>query len=186
MNAFTTAGLIVTLLSGTAVLVTEDAPKPRPPAAEHEWLQHLVGEWDGEVEALLPGQPPRRSKGTESVRAVGGFWILSEIQGTCPVMDVPFTSFLTLGYDQDRKTFVGTWVDSMSSHLWQYEGTLDPVRNTLTLETEGPCPMAPEKQSKYKEVIELRSKDHKVFTASILGEDGQWVTLMTCHSRRKP
>jgi hypothetical protein len=186
MNAFAIAGLVGTLMAGTAVLETADELKPRPPAKEHLWLQQLAGEWDTEVAAVVePGQPPKRSKGTESIRAVGGFWVLSEIQGTCPVLNLPFTSFLTLGYDQEQGEFVGTWVDSMSSYLWKYEGTLDPARNALTLETEGPCPMAPEKHSKFREVIELENKDHKVFTMSIQGADGEWVTMLTCNSRRR-
>jgi hypothetical protein len=192
MNPLAIASLVVTLMAGTAVLELQDAPKAdapkmRPPDPEHEWLQQLTGEWDAEVEAHMePGKPPQKSKGTQSVRAVGGFWILSEINGICPAMDAPFTGLLTLGYDQDQKKFVGTWVDSMGSYLWKYEGTLDPARRRLTLTTEGPCPMAPDKRSRFREVIELTSKDHQVFTTSIQGEDGKWVTMMTCHSRRKP
>ena len=185
MNASVIAGLVVTLVAGTAVIETRDELKLPLPVEEHQWLQQLAGEWDGEIEAQLePGQPPRRSTATESVRLVGGFWVVTEMQGTCPVLGAPFTSSLTLGYDPDRDKFVGTWVDSMSSHLWRYEGTLDPARNVLTLETEGPCPLVPGKLSKFREVIELESKDHKVFTSSIQREDGQWVTLATCNSRR--
>jgi len=185
MNAFAIAGL-GTLVAGLAVLGTGDELKVRPPAKEHHWLQQLTGEWDTEVEAVVePGQLPKQSKGTESIRPVGGYWVLSEIQGTCPIKNTPFTSFLTLGYDQDQAEFVGTWVDSMSSYLWKYEGTLDPARNALTLETEGPCPMAPEKHSRFREVIELKDKDHKVLTMSIQGADGGWVTMVTCNSRRR-
>ena len=110
---------------------------------------------------------------------------VTELKGTCPATNEPFNGLFTLGYDQDKKKFVGTWVDSMSSHLWKYEGTLDGSRKTLTLETEGPCPMAPEKRSKFRETIELKSKDHKVFSASIQDENGNWVPMMTCNSRRK-
>ncbi len=186
MHVSAIAGFLATLVAGTAVLELREEPKAVRPTKEHQWLQQLAGEWDGQIEAQMgPDQPLERSTGTESIRAVGEFWILSELQGTCPIMDVPFQSVLTLGYDPDQDKIVGTWVDSMSSYQWEYVGTLDPAKNVLTLETEGPCPMNPGKKSKFREVIELKSRDHKVFTSSIQGEDGKWVTVVTCTSRRK-
>ncbi len=186
MNVSAIAGLFVTLVAGTAVLGTGDELKMRPPAKEHQWLQKLVGEWENEIEAQVEAEKPlQKTKGTETVRALGEYWTVSEMQGECPLAG-PFTSFLTLGYDPDAQKIVGTWVDSLSSHLWRYEGTLDPAGNTLTLETEGPCPMAPEKLTRFREVLQLKGKDHKVMTASVLGEDGKWAPVMTCNSRRKP
>ena len=186
MNAFAISGLLVAVMASSAALGLREEPRAVPTTKEHQWLQQLAGEWDGEVEAQLqPGQPPEKSKGTETIRGVGEYWVLSQIEGICPVTDAPFAGVLTLGFDAERGKFVGTWVDSMSSYFWEYEGTLDPARNALTLETEGPCPMAPDKQSKFREVIEFKSKDHKVFTTSVQGENGEWVTMMTCNSRRK-
>ena len=74
----------------------------------------------------------------------------------------------------------------MDSHLWQYEGTLDATGKILTLETEGACPTAPRKLTKFKEVIEIKDRNHRVFTSSMEGEDGKWVTAMVCHYTRKP
>ena len=73
----------------------------------------------------------------------------------------------------------------MNNYLWKYEGTVNEEGKTLTLETEGPCPMKPGKLSKFKEVIEFKSKDHKVFTSSMQEDDGKWSTMMTIHYRKK-
>jgi hypothetical protein len=71
------------------------------PQKEHEWLQKLVGEWTYESEATLEaGKPPERFSGTENVRSLGGLWILAEGQG----------EMMTLGYDKQKKRYVGTWV----------------------------------------------------------------------------
>ena len=154
------------------------------PVKEHEWLQQFVGEWEGEAEIHMePGKPPVKSKGSETVRRLGGFWIISE--GKSDMMGAPFNHVLTIGYDPDSKKYVGAWVDSMTSHLWKYEGTVDPTGKVLTLETEGPCPQKPGKLSKFREVTEFKSKDHRVFTSSMQGEDGKWTTLVTGNSRRK-
>lgn len=158
------------------------------PAAqpEHEWLRQLVGEWTYAFEASPePGQPPTTHTGTQSIRALGDIWILSEGRGEFGdgVYDL---SQMMLGYDPTKQRFIGTYVSSMMTHLWVYEGTLDAASNKLTLDCEGPgMTMTPEaKMAKYKDAIELKSADHWVLTSSVLGEDGQWTTFMTGHYRR--
>jgi hypothetical protein len=39
--------------------------------------------------------------------------------------------------------------------------------------------------TKYKDVIELRSDDHRVLTSHMLGDDGKWYGFMTAHYRRR-
>jgi uncharacterized protein DUF1579 len=45
---------------------------------------------------------------------------------------------MTLGYDPEKKQYVGTWVGSMMSYLWVYDGSLDAEEKVLTLNAEGP------------------------------------------------
>ena len=55
------------------------------PQREHEWLQRFVGEWMSETEmSMEPGKPPEKCYGTDSVRSLGGLWILAEGQGDSP------------------------------------------------------------------------------------------------------
>jgi hypothetical protein len=100
--------------------------------------------------------------------------------GDC--MGIPVTGVMTIGYDAQKKKYVGTWVCSMADWLCKYEGTVDG--QVLTLETEGPHP-ATGKPVKMRDVIEVKDRDHKVLTSLIRGEDGKWVTFMTMTSRRK-
>lgn len=107
------------------------------PQKEHQWLQQLVGEWTSEADmAMETGQPAETCKGTESVRSLGGLWILAEGQGQMPDGGAA-TMLLTLGYDPQKGRFVGTWVGSMMTHLWVYDGFLDAAGRVLTLEAEG-------------------------------------------------
>ncbi len=152
---------------------------------EHEWLQKLVGEWTFEAEATMePGKPPERSTGTENVRSLGGLWILAEGQGDMPGCG-PATMLMTLGYDPQKKRYVGTWVGSMMSHLWVYDGALDAAERVLTLDAEGPSMAAEGELAKYRDVIELKSDDHRVLTSHALGDDGEWHRFMTASYRRK-
>jgi hypothetical protein len=153
-----------------------------PPAKEHAWLRRFEGDWDTEGEIVMgPNQPPMKVTGSDRARTIGGFWLVCEGRGE----QMNFESRLTLGFDEKKKKYVGTWVDSMSSHLWSYEGTLDPSGRILSLETEGPQPDDPAKTAKFREVTEFKSDDHRVFTSSRLNPDGQWATMLTIHFRRR-
>lgn len=155
------------------------------PQPEHYWLQKLVGEWAYEVEAQLePGRPLEKFTGSETVRSLGGLWILAEGQGEMPGGGTA-TMILTLGYDPQRKRYVGTWVGSMMTHLWVYEGALDADGRILTLDTEGPDMSVEGKSAQYRDVYEIRSDDHRTVTSTILAADGTWQVMMKASYRRK-
>ena len=154
------------------------------PQKEHRWLQKLVGDWTYEGEAIMePGKPAEKFGGTESVRSVGDVWILAEGRGETPGGD-PATMLMTLGFDPQKKRFVGTWIGSMMTHLWVYDGGLDAYERVLTLESEGPSMAAEGQMGKYKDVIELKSDAHRVLTSHAFGPDGKWHQFMTAHYRR--
>ena len=77
------------------------------PQKEHQWLQQLVGAWTSEAEATMePGKPPQKFTGTETVRSVGGVWVVAEGDGEMPGGGVG-TTVMTLGYDPQKKRYVG-------------------------------------------------------------------------------
>jgi hypothetical protein len=155
------------------------------PQKEHRWLHKLVGEWTSEAEAKMdPGKPPERFKGTETVRSLGGLWILAEGEGDMPGCG-PATTLMTLGYDPVTKRYRGTFVGSMMTHLWVYEGTLDAAEKVLTLDTEGPGIADQGVMVRYRDVITLESDDHRILESHLRGDDGTWQPFMTAHYRRK-
>ena len=155
------------------------------PQKEHQWLHKLVGEWTYETEATMePGKPPVKCGGTESVRSLGGLWILAEGRGEMPGGG-PATMIMTLGYDPGWRRYVGTWVGSMMTHLWMYDGALDAAERVLTLDSEGPSMVGDGTMAKYRDVIEIKSDDHRLLTSHLLGDDGTWSRFMTASYRRK-
>jgi hypothetical protein len=136
-----------------------------------------------------PGQPMTKFTGSETARSMGGVWIVAEGKGTMGESGEE-TSLLTLGYDPNKKRFVGSWVGSMMTHLWIYSGELNPGETTLTLSSEGPA-MTPEgqiiagKTALYRDIHEFKSNDHRVLTAHVQGDDGKWQQFMEMHYHRK-
>lgn len=155
------------------------------PQKEHQWLQKLVGEWTCETEAKMGAdRPPEKATGTESVRSLGGLWILAEGQGEMPGGGAA-TTMMTLGYDPQKQRYIGTWVGSMMSYLWLYDGELDEAKNVLMLNSDGPSMTAEGKMGKYRDVIQFISDDHRVMTSHFLSDDGQWHQFMTVNYQRK-
>jgi hypothetical protein len=53
------------------------------PQDQHRWLLQLVGEWNYQHECSMgPDQPPMKSSGKQTTRALGELWILGDISGT--------------------------------------------------------------------------------------------------------
>ena len=83
-----------------------------------------------------------------------------------------------------KQRFGGSFISSMMTFFWVYDGELNTAGNVLTLNTEGPSMGDDGTTAKYRETIELVSHDHRVFKSSFLGEDGQWQEFLVSHYRR--
>ena len=163
---------------------SQESMMPAEPQKEHHWLQRLVGEWTYEMDMVMdPDQPSEKATGTESVRSLGGLWILAEGRGEM-CGDGNATTLMTLGYDSQKQRYVGTWIGSMMTYLWPYDGELDGTEQVLTLNSEGPDMAGEGKLAKYKDVIEFKNNDYRIMTSYALGDDDQWHQFMTAHYRR--
>ncbi len=148
------------------------------PTAEHKWLQALHGTWKFETSCRMgPDQPPVKQEGTLIGRPVGEFWTLLECSGTDTEAQPWFTQF-TLGYDPVQNSFVGSFIASMMSHFWLYQGSLDQENNILTLDNEGPRLDQPGGQARYQDIFELISPDHFKLRSQMLGDNGEWIPFM--------
>lgn len=155
------------------------------PQEQHKWLQRMVGEWTFENESNIgPDQPPVKFQGQETVRALGGFWIIGEGSGEMPGGGTG-QMVITLGFDPQKNRFVGSWIGSMMNNIWFYEGALEADGKTLPLNAEGPSMIGDGTLAKYQDIIELVDDDHRILRSQMLGSDGQWQHFMTAHYYRK-
>jgi Protein of unknown function (DUF1579) len=146
--------------------------QPATPQSQHEWLHKLVGEWTMESEYIMgPDQPPMKSTGTERVRSLGGLWTIGDGRSDhC-------TTIMTLGYDPRKERFVGSFVASIMTMQWLYEGTLDETGTILTLNTVGPD-FHTQVMSEYQDIIEFVHDDQRVLRSRKKLPSGEWVQFM--------
>lgn len=153
------------------------------PEKEHAFLDGLLGEWEFTHHCSMgPEAPPQITRGTVSARSLGGLWALLECQGSHPEGGA-WTSLFTLGYDPARKRYLGTFVASMMTHLWIYDGAVDETGKRLVLDCEGPS-MAGPGLAKYQDIFEIVGPDHWVLRSRLFGTDGQWFEFMEGHHHR--
>jgi hypothetical protein len=173
------AAFCLSLAAAVASAQGPPAPKAGP---EHEVLKSDVGTWDATVESYMPGAPtPMTSKGTETNSLLGGLWLVTDFKAE--MMGTPFQGHGVTGYDPNKKKYVGTWVDTMSSGLLLSESSWDAATKTMTGTTEGPD-MSGQVQ-KMKSVVTYKDPDTRVFTMSGTGPDGKDVKFMTITYKRK-
>jgi Protein of unknown function (DUF1579) len=145
-----------------------------------------VGEWDFESECEMGNdQPKSKTVGKQRTQALGSLWTLGEMEMPGPDSK-PMRSIMTLGFDPERKKFVGTFVTACMTYLWLYEGSLDASRRVLTLDCEGPSFTGDGSMAKYQDIIEVVDQDTYLFSSRFLGADGNWVKFMHGkHTRTK-
>lgn len=172
----------VWLVLAAAVLAGVSASAQEPPVAqpgpEHKLLQESEGTWD----AVVKGGPQESKCVAIMKMTCGGLWLVSEFRGDFG--GAPFEGRGLDGYDQDKKKYVGVWVDSMTSGYMTFEGTYDEKTKSLTSYGEGKGPDG--NPAKFKAVTKHTDKDHQTFIMSLVGPDGNDIPLMTIeYTRRK-
>lgn len=112
------------------------------PSPEHEVLKKDVGTWEATTKMWMgpdgspdPSAEPSVSKGTEVNRMLGDFWLISTFKGDFGGM--AFEGHSTMGYDPQKKAFVGSWTDSVSPYAMHMTGSYDASTETMTLKSKG-------------------------------------------------
>ena len=146
------------------------------PQSEHHWLDQLIGDWSIEHHCQMPDGSKSKTHGKMTCRSLGGMWLISESEGVSPEGQA-WSSIMTVGFDTVIERFVGTFVGSMMSNVWHYQGDLDESQRRLPLECEGPkfdgvgtC--------QYRDTIEIVAPNRWLFTSEFQNEEGQWTKFL--------
>ena len=157
----------------------QELPPGMPGAVpEHEFLKKFVGTW--EVESEGSGM---QGKAVMNSSMLGKLWIVNTSEHNMGGMEMK--SIQMIGYDAEKKKYVGIWADSMVNFMWNYEGTLDESGKKLTLEAKGPSMTGDGTMMNYRDAYEFKDDDTIVATSSMQGGDGTWTVFMEGTAKRK-
>jgi hypothetical protein len=96
----------------------------------HEWLERFEGTWESETRVMMPGAKPDKGTSTFSW-LIDGRWM--QMKGSGSMMGMPSESFMLLGYDTFKMSYVLTMVSSMDNAMLRAEGDIDPKTGALIL-----------------------------------------------------
>ena len=133
-----------------------------------DWLKQFEGDWSTQFD------------GTMNSRVVGKKWVVNEYTFPSGLFAIQ-----ALGYDEEKKQFVGTWVDASSSFIWRYSGKLDPTGKILVLDAEGPDLKDPSKMRAYRDSYEFTSRDEIAAVSRMLDDKKEWKTFSDSKMKRK-
>jgi len=148
------------------------------PGKEHEGLKAMSGTFDAEVSFIpAPGAPAQLSRGTEKNQMVlGGRFLEGRHHGE--MMGQAFEGIGYTGYDNLKKKYVGTWMDSMGTMILVQEGTADATGKVITFTSTMPDPISG-KQQTMRSVLTIVSNDKHTYDMYGPGPDGKEYKCLT-------
>jgi hypothetical protein len=101
------------------------------PGASHRLLAWMAGSWNVKSSCLMePGGKPIESTGTSEQKMVlGGRFLQQDYSGD--MMGTPFSGIGYCGYDNHTEKYISTWMDSMGTSIYYFEGTASADGRTI-------------------------------------------------------
>jgi hypothetical protein len=155
------------------------------PGEPHKLLASRVGSWTTKSKHWMePDKPPMEFAGScERKMILGGRFLQEEFSGE--MMGTPFTGIGVVGYDNHNRKYVSTWMDSMSTGIYFFEGTANQDGRTISLEshfndpTKGP--------GKWRLTTRIMDENTEVAEMRMTYESGgeeKCETIYTRHTRK--
>ncbi len=138
----------------------------------HKLLASMNGNWDYTVKMWMNGDPtskPQMSKGTAVRKSImDGHFVTMEVNGKMEMPDMTgkmknmdFHGMGLEAYDNAKKKFTGSWVDSMGTGIMTSEGDYDAATKTFTYAADYEA--MPGMKMKIRETLKVTDKDHMTF-----------------------
>jgi hypothetical protein len=101
------------------------------PGAAHQLLAGLAGTWKTKTRTWMePGKPHMEFEGTSEQKMIlDGHYLQQVFRGD--MMGTVFNGIGITGYDNHKQRYVSTWIDSMSTGIFFFEGSAGPDGKTI-------------------------------------------------------
>ncbi len=111
----------------------EEYKKLATPGEPHKLYASLAGSWTTNTKEWMdPNKPPTESTGSVQMKMLlDGRFLQEEFTGN--MMGQPYSAVGVHGYDNLRKKYVTTWLDTMGTGIFTMEGTASADGKTITL-----------------------------------------------------
>lgn len=142
--------------------------KHATPGDAHKKLEPMVGNWTYEAKFYMaPGAPPMEMKGeTKTAWIMGGRFLQEEVTGP------EFKGMSIIGYDNQSKKYVATWIDSMTTSISHQTGECDAAGKVFTWTHTDYDPVFGQK-IKMRDVIKIEGPDKYVMEFYKTAPDGK-------------
>jgi hypothetical protein len=153
------------------------------PGKPHEALTEMTGNWHTLTQHFMtPGQPPVESEGTcEQTMLLGGRYLQQEFHGD--MMGAPFSGIGITGFDNQSQKYVSTWIDSMSTRIFYFEGTADADSRIITQECRSEDPI--KGPMTWRSVTRVVDRDTHTFEMYGTDKSGREEKMMAIRYTRK-
>jgi hypothetical protein len=137
------------------------------PGEPHEILANLAGSWATKTRAWMESdKPPMEGTGIcEQKMLLEGRYLQQEY--TSEMTGSPFTGINLIGYDNHTKKYVLTWIDSMSTGIYYFEGTANVDGKTITQESSYDDPVrGPTVWRSVTKIVDNNTLEYEMYLAS--------------------
>lgn len=154
------------------------------PSEGHHALDAMIGTFDAKVtEWEAPGAKPMVSDAiSEMTWVLGGRFVEQKNTGT--FMGMPYTGIGYTGYDNYKKQYIGTWIDSMGTSMMVFTGTADASGKVITEKTSFDD-FTTGKKMDIDAITRMLDHDHFTFEMWMPGPDGKNFKMMQIDYTRK-
>lgn len=108
------------------------AQKYLTPGEPHELLGKLIGDWETTSQITMGPSPSPPAPGRSKFEwKVEGRWVEGMFEGS--MMGMPLTTYMWLGYDNFKQSYIWTDINNVDTAMKRAEGDLTPDGKTLIL-----------------------------------------------------